>query len=228
VADVIASGIIPCALEMIDQNILRSIEAAFHLGFPLDCSAVLLIELDGFEAGLDEAADAVRAICARNRAREVRSAVTPDDRAKLWIARKKGIGVMGRFAPSHVTQDGVIPRSKLPEVLREVAEIARRHGVMVCNIFHAGDGNLHPAMVYDERDPDQVRRVMAAGHEILRLCVSIGGTITGEHGVGVEKLAFMNLVFSQDDLATMRKLRRVFDPSGLCNPGKLIPEQVAP
>ncbi len=227
VADIIASGIIPCALEMIDQNILRYIEEAYHLGFPPDCSAVLLIELDGFEAGIDADTDAVRALCTKNKAREVRTAANAQERDRLWLARKRGIGVMGRHRPSHVTQDGVIPRSKLPEVLAEVSEIAARHGVTVCNIFHAGDGNLHPAMVFDERDPEEVRRITEAGEEILRLCVRVGGTITGEHGVGIEKLASMGLVYSQDDLGAMAKLRGVFDPSGLCNPGKLIPAPVA-
>lgn len=223
VSDIIASGILPGALEMIDQLILQAIEDAFHFGFPRDAAAVLLIELDGFEAGLDSEAERVREICRKNRAREVRLAATPEDRARLWVARKKGIGAAGRLAPSIVTQDGVIPRSKLPEVLREVAQIAQRYGIRICNIFHAGDGNLHPCVLFDERDPDELRRVVEAGEEILKLCVRVGGSITGEHGIGVEKIDAMPLLFSEADLALMERLKAVFNRNELCNPGKLFP-----
>jgi FAD/FMN-containing dehydrogenase len=223
VSDIIAAGILPGALEMIDQLILQAIEDAFHFGFPRDAGAVLIIELDGFDAGLDADAERVREICRANHAREVRLAATPEDRARLWIARKKGIGAAGRLAPSIVTQDGVIPRSKLPEVLREIADISRRSGIRICNIFHAGDGNLHPCVLFDERDPDEVRRVIEAGEEILRLCVRVGGSITGEHGVGMEKIDAMPLLFSEADLALMTSIRGVFNTNELCNPGKLFP-----
>jgi glycolate oxidase subunit GlcD len=223
VSDVIASGIMPGALEMIDQLILQAIEDAFHMGFPKDASAILIIELDGFEAGLDEDAARVRAICAKNHAREVRQAADAEERARLWVARKKGIGAAGRLAPSIVTQDGVIPRSKLPEVLREIAQIAREHGIRICNIFHAGDGNLHPCVLFDERDPEEVRRVVHAGEEILKLCVRVGGSITGEHGIGIEKISSMSLLFSDVDLAVMERLRGVFNQNDLCNPGKILP-----
>ena len=223
VSDIIAAGILPGALEMIDQLILNAIEDAFHFGFPRDAEAVLIMELDGFEAGIDTDAERVREICKRNNAREVRLAATPEDRARLWIARKKGIGAAGRLAPSIVTQDGVIPRSKLPEVLREIKEISRRYGIRICNIFHAGDGNLHPCVLFDERDPDELRRVVEAGEEILKLCVRVGGSITGEHGIGVEKINAMPLLFTESDMALMEKVRAVFNRNELCNPGKLFP-----
>lgn len=223
VSDIIAAGILPAALEMIDQLILQAIEDAFHFGFPRDASAVLIIELDGFEAGLDGDAERVREICLKNHAREVRVAATPEDRARLWVARKKGIGAAGRLAPSIVTQDGVIPRSKLPEVLREIADISRRYRIRICNIFHAGDGNLHPCVLFDERDEDELHRVVEAGEEILKLCVRVGGSITGEHGIGYEKIDAMPLLFSEADIALMERVRGVFNTNELCNPGKLFP-----
>jgi glycolate oxidase subunit GlcD len=223
VSSIIAAGIVPAALEMIDKTILLAIEDAFHLGFPRDAEAVLIIELDGFEAGLDDDAQKCREIAMENRAREVRVAADAQERAKLWMARKKGIGAAGRLAPSMVTQDGVIPRSRLPEVLREVAEIGRRHGIRICNIFHAGDGNLHPCILFDERDADELRRVTEAGEEILALCVRVGGSITGEHGIGVEKISAMHLIFTPEDIAAMTALRSVFNTSELCNPGKVLP-----
>jgi len=223
VSDIIAAGILPGALEMIDQLILNAIEDAFHFGFPRDAEAVLIIELDGFEAGLDTDAERVREICKKNNAREVRLAATPEDRARLWMARKKGIGAAGRLAPSIVTQDGVIPRSKLPEVLREIKDISRRYGIRICNIFHAGDGNLHPCILFDERDPDELHRVVEAGEEILKLCIRVGGSITGEHGIGVEKIDAMPLMFTEADIALMEKVRGVFNQNELCNPGKLFP-----
>jgi glycolate oxidase subunit GlcD len=223
VSGIIAQGIVPAALEMIDQLILQAIEDSFKLGLPKDAAAVLIIELDGFEAGLDADAERVREICRANNAREVRLAATVEDRARLWIARKKGIGAAGRLAPSMVTQDGVIPRSKLPEVLEEIKEIASRHRIRICNIFHAGDGNLHPCVLFDERDPAEVRRVVEAGEEILKLCIRVGGSITGEHGIGMEKIDAMPLLFSPADLALMERLRAVFNRNELCNPGKLFP-----
>jgi glycolate oxidase subunit GlcD len=223
VSDIIAAGILPGALEMIDQLILQAIEDAFHFGFPKDAAAVLIIELDGFEAGLDEEAERVREICRNNNAREVRLAATAEDRARLWIARKKGIGAAGRLAPSIVTQDGVIPRSKLPEVLKEIKEISERYRIRICNIFHAGDGNLHPCVLFDERDEDELHRVVEAGEEILKLCVRVGGSITGEHGIGMEKIDAMPLLFKEADIALREKLRGVFNRNELCNPGKIFP-----
>ena len=179
VSAIVAAGIVPAALEMMDAVILQTVEEAFHFGFPLDAGAILIIELDGLAAGIDTQADQVRAHCSAGKAREIRSASTPQDRANLWAARKKSVGTLGRLAPSCVTQDCVIPRSKLPQVLRAIAEIGVRHNLRIANVFHAGDGNLHPVTLFDERNADDVRRVMAASHEILELCISVGGTLTG-------------------------------------------------
>ncbi len=223
VVEVIRAGVIPCALEMIDQTILGAIEDAFKFGFPREAAAVLTIELDGPEVGLDEDAEIVRNVCAANGAREVRLARDASDRARLWIARKKGVGTAGRLASSIVTQDGAIPRSKLPSVLAEVAQIAQRRRIRVCNIFHAGDGNLHPCVLFDQNDPDEAARVHRFNEEVLALCVAVGGTVSGEHGVGLEKREAMRLMFSPDDLQWMETVRSAFDPNGLCNPGKLLP-----
>ena len=223
VTEIIAGGIVPAALEMMDAVILQAVEDAFHFGFPRDAGAILIIELDGLEAGLEAQADRVRALCAANAAREVRQAQTPKDRANLWAARKKAVGTLGRLAPSCVTQDCVIPRSKLPQVLRAIAAIGIKYDLRIANVFHAGDGNLHPATLFDERNPDEVKRVMAASHEILELCIGVGGTLTGEHGIGVEKRDHMPLLFPPETLRTMAEVRAVFNPSGLCNPGKVLP-----
>src|SRR5438067_2556985 len=170
VSGIIAAGIIPAALEMMDQLIIQAVEAAFHFGFPLDAGACLIVEIDGLEAGIDRQAGEVRRICMENGAREVRLAAPGPERDLLWKARKRAFGAAGRLAPSNITQDGVIPRHKLPEVLRRIGAIAEQYGVRVANVFHAGDGNLHPLILFDERDPEQVRRVLAAGTEILQAC----------------------------------------------------------
>lgn len=224
VSDIIAAGIIPAALELMDALTLQAVEAAFGYGFPLDAEAVLLIELDGLEAELDEERERVEAICKRHRAREVRRAQTALERAKLWAARKKAIGALGRLAPSCVTQDGVIPRSKLPQVLREAFQIAARHQLQLANVFHAGDGNLHPVLLFDDADPVQVARVVEAGEEILALCLREGGSLTGEHGIGVEKCALMHQMFSQTDLDTMKRVKAIFNPRDQLNPEKMFPD----
>jgi glycolate oxidase len=223
VSALIARGIIPAALEMMDHLILTAVEQAFGFGFPLDAGAVLLIELDGLEAGLDEAQAEVAALCTAHRAREVRAAKDAAERAKLWLARKKAVGAVGRLAPSKITMDGVIPRTRLPAVLRAIAAIGEKYDLRIANVFHAGDGNLHPVTLFDERDPEQVARVLEAGGEILRACLAAGGSITGEHGVGVEKAAYMAEMFSEADLALMADVRRVFNPDGTFNPGKVLP-----
>jgi glycolate oxidase len=223
VSGIIAAGIVPAALEMMDQIILQAVEAAFHMGFPTDAGACLIIELDGLEAGLDEQAEKAKEVCFAQNAREVRSAVTPAERASLWMARKKAIGAAGRLAPSNCTQDGVIPRTRLPEVLKTIRGIGERFNLRIANVFHAGDGNLHPVVLFDERDPEEVRRVLEAGGEILRTCVAVGGSITGEHGVGVEKIDYMPLLFSPTDLEVMARVKSVFNPDNLCNPGKMLP-----
>jgi len=223
VSDIVAAGIVPAALEMLDSDIIKTVEDAFHFGFPRDAGALLIIEVDGLPAGLERVAQTCVAICEKNNAREVRTAADAKKRAELWAARKKAVGTLGRLAPSHVTQDCVIPRSKLPQVLRAIAEIASRNGVRIANVFHAGDGNLHPITLFDERDPAQIERVMAASRDIIELCLGLGGTLTGEHGIGVEKRDFMPLLFSAETLKTMEDVRDVFNALGLCNPGKVLP-----
>lgn len=223
VSDIIAAGILPAALEMIDTFIIKACEEAFHLGFPMDAEAVLIIEVDGLEVGLDEEAARAQAIAVQNGAREVRQAKTDLERALLWKARKQAFGALGRLGKAMVTHDGVIPRTKLPEVLKQVREIAARHGLEVGNVFHAGDGNLHPNLMYDEHDAEQLQAVMEAGHEILKLCVDVGGSLTGEHGIGVEKMDAMPWLFGELDLALMERIKRVFNTNELCNPGKIFP-----
>jgi glycolate oxidase len=223
VGQIIASGIVPAALEMMDKTILTTIEATYHLGFPPDAGAILLIEIDGYEAGIDRQAEQIAQICETGGALSVKIGKDPVERAKLWTARKKGIGTIGRLAPSCATQDGVAPRSKLPEMLRQIEAIGKKYNLRIANIFHAGDGNLHPAVLFDERNPEEVKRVLAAGGEILKACVDAGGALTGEHGIGIEKQEFLSLIFSENDLETMARIRNVFNPDGLVNPGKLLP-----
>jgi glycolate oxidase len=224
VSDIIAAGIIPAALELMDALTLQAVEAAFGYGFPLDAEAVLLIELDGLEVELDAERERMVGICERNRAREVRLAQTPQERARLWAARKKAIGALGRLAPSCVTQDGVIPRSRLPQVLREAFQIAARYQLRLANVFHAGDGNLHPVLLFDDADPEQVARVVEAGEAILALCLREGGSLTGEHGIGTEKCALMHQMFSTNDLDTMKRVKAIFNPHDRLNPEKLFPD----
>jgi glycolate oxidase len=223
VSGIIAEGILPAALEMIDRTILQVVEEAYNLGLPTDAGAVLLIEVDGPETGIDRQAERIRAICLEGGAIRVSVASDKEERAKLWMARKKSIGTIGRLAPSCATQDGVAPRTKLPGVLREIAEIAEKYNLRIANVFHAGDGNLHPAVLFDERDPEEVARVLQAGGEVLKACVRAGGSLTGEHGIGIEKQEFLSLVFSPDDLDAMGRIRDIFNPDNTLNPGKLFP-----
>lgn len=223
VSDIIAAGIIPGAMEMMDQLITQAVEAAYKFGFPLDAGAVLIVELDGQAAGLDRQTDRIIEICKHNRARDVRVAKSDEERQLLWKCRKRAFGAIGRLSPNFVTQDGVVPRSKLPEIMRFIAATSRKYELRIPNVFHAGDGNIHPLVLYDERDPDQVRRAIAAGNDILERCVALGGSATGEHGIGVEKIDFMEKMFSKDDLDAMRALRRCFDPDARCNPHKIFP-----
>jgi glycolate dehydrogenase FAD-linked subunit len=208
---------------MMDQLITQAVEAAYHFGFPLDAGAVLIVELDGLSAGLEGQAERVVEICKKNRAREVRLAKTDQERMDLWKSRKRAFGAIGRLSPNFITQDGVVPRSKLPEMMRFIRACSEKHGLRIPNVFHAGDGNIHPLVLYDEREPDQVRRALAAGHDILEKCIEMGGSVTGEHGIGVEKIDFMEKQFTANDLEAMRKLRRVFDPESRCNPHKMFP-----
>jgi glycolate oxidase len=223
ISEIIGAGIIPAALEMMDQGNLVGVEQAYHLGFPLDAQAILLIEVDGLEAGLDAQRDRIVELCMKCRAREVRQAKDAKERQLLWKARKQAFGAVGRLAPSYCTQDGVVPRTKLPHILRRITEIGEKYGVRVVNVFHAGDGNIHPIMLFDERDREQVGRVLRAGEEILDACLAAGGSVTGEHGIGVEKIAFMAKMFNADDLAVMERYRKAFNPEGRLSPAKMLP-----
>lgn len=223
VSGIIGAGIVPGALEMMDQLIIQALEEAYHFGFPLDAGAVLIVELDGLQAGLDELADRVQNICRQNKAKEIRLAQSAQERADLWKCRKRAFGAIGRLSPNFLTQDGVVPRSRLPEIMKFIQQCSEKYRLRIPNVFHAGDGNIHPLILYDERDPDQVRRAVAAGHEILERCIALGGSVTGEHGIGVEKIDFMSKQFRVEDLEAMKSLRAVFDPSSRCNPHKMFP-----
>ena len=224
VSAIIAAGVMPAALEMMDREIIRAVEASiFAAGLPPDAGAALLIELDGIEAGLDDEARKVTSICMEYGARNCRLARDEVERKKLWAARKGAFGAIGRISPDSMIQDAVVPRSRLPEVMRAAYDIANRYQLRIANVFHAGDGNLHPLICFDSRFPEEVRRVKEAGRELMEVCVSVGGTITGEHGVGLDKRELLPLIFSESDMNAMLSVRRAFDPLGLCNPGKIIP-----
>src|SRR3954470_1191105 len=218
-----AEGIIPAALEMLDGWTLRVVEEATHAGYPKDSGAVLLIEIEGLREQVEEHAAATIAICMRVNAREVRRAKDERERNLLWAGRKNAFGAIGRISPSYYVQDGVIPRTKIPQTLRHIAQVADKYALTIGNIFHAGDGNLHPLILFDPRDEEQTRRTLAAGKEILEYCVGLGGSITGEHGVGMEKNEQMPMQFSADDLAVMERLRNAFNPDGVLNPQKILP-----
>ena len=224
VSAIVASGILPAALEMMDQATIRAVEASIYAaGYPTDAAAVLLVELDGPAAGLDADVATVERLCRESAARTVRIARDEAERAKLWQGRKKAFGAMGRISPHLVVQDAVVPRTKLPEVLAGVHEIATRLRVKVCNVFHVVDGNLHPNIGYAANDPDESARVHQAMREIMQTCIAAGGTITGEHGIGLDKLPYMDAIFSAESLAAMCSLRDVFDPDRRANPGKVVP-----
>jgi glycolate oxidase subunit GlcD len=224
VSSIVATGIISAALEMIDQATIRAVEASIYAaGYPTDAAAALLIELDGAAAGIEQDVATVEALCKKHGARTVRVARDEVERVKLWQGRKKAFGAMGRVSSHLVVQDAVVPRTRLPEVLEEIRQIGERNRVRVCNVFHAGDGNLHPNIPYNAADADETERVHVAMREIMAACVRMGGTITGEHGVGIDKLPYMELIFSEDSLATMCSLREVFDPERRSNPGKVVP-----
>jgi glycolate oxidase len=223
ISEIIGAGIVPAALEMMDQGILVALEAAFKFGFPLDAQAILLIEVDGLEAGLDEQRERIIALCQQCGAREVRQANDPKQRLLLWKARKQAFGAVGRLSPSYCTQDGVVPRTKLPHILKRINEIGAKYQTRVVNVFHAGDGNIHPIVLFDERDADQVQRALRVSEEILDECIACGGSVTGEHGIGVEKINFMPKIFSPDDLDAMRRLRDAFNPTNRLSPDKMLP-----
>ncbi len=223
VVEITAAGITPGALELLDGWTLRIVEAATHAGYPLDSGAVLLIEVEGLQETVAEQAAAIREICDRIGAREVRQAQNEAERIRLWSGRKNAFGAIGRISPSYYVQDGVIPRTKIPETLRHIEAVGKKYGLQIGNIFHAGDGNLHPLILFDNRDPEQTQRTLAAGKEILEFCLSVGGSITGEHGVGMEKMEMMPYMFSEADVDVMTRLRNCFNPNSILNPQKLLP-----
>ena len=223
VSEIIARGLVPAAVEMIDQLTIQAVEDAFGCGYPRDAAAALLVELDGLRVGMETQAERIVQACRDAGAREVRTARDETERALLWKGRKSAFGAYGRVSPAYMVMDGVIPRTKLPYVLRRVNEIVAAHGLRVGNVFHAGDGNLHPNILYDPRRPGEEARVVEAGAEIMKLCADVGGSISGEHGIGLEKADFMPFIFSAADLALMQRLKNAFNPGGLCNPGKVFP-----
>ena len=226
VTEIMAEGLLPAALEIIDGPTIRAVEASvFAAGYPTDAEAALVVEFDGIDAGL--AADVERAVaqCQKAGAREVRTADSPEERMALWRGRKKAFGAMGQIANDLMVQDGTVPRSKLTEVLGRISEIGARYDLTIANVFHAGDGNLHPNLLFDRSNEDELARVNRASKEIMAVCVDVGGTITGEHGIGLDKRRYMNLVHSPDELDAMRRVKSVFDPLGRMNPGKVLPDE---
>ncbi len=224
VSAIIASGVVPAALEMMDQACVQAVEASIYAaGYPTDAAAVLLVEVDGTPEQTEAESALVEEILRAHHARGVRSASSAADRARLWQGRKKAFGAMGRIAPDLAVQDAVVPRSALPDILDRIGEIRRRHGLSISNVFHAGDGNLHPNISFDRRDPALAARVREASREIMAACVAAGGSITGEHGVGNDKMGYMPWIFDPETLGAMQAVRRVFDPDERCNPGKVLP-----
>jgi glycolate oxidase len=223
ISSIIGAGIIPAALEMMDQGIIGALEEAFSFGFPLDAGAVLIIEVDGLDCVVEDEAVTIIDLCMQAGAREVKRSKTEEERLMLWKCRKQAFGAIGRLAPSCCTQDGVVPRTRLPEILEFITETGRRHNIRIVNVFHAGDGNIHPILLFDERDKDQIHRVIEASEEILNRCIDLGGSVTGEHGIGVEKISLMKRLFTETDLEVMTDIRNVFNPKGLCSPGKMLP-----
>lgn len=225
ISDIIGQGIIPAAMELMDQGILAAVEEAYHFGFPLDAEAVVIIEVDGLPAGLDEQLARIVDICRRWNARQILHAASAEERTQLWKCRKMAVGSVGRLSPCYCIQDGVVPRTQLPRIVRRIGEISRHHHIRIVNVAHAGDGNIHPILLFDQNNPEEVRRALTASYELLQACLECGGSITAEHGIGIEKLPLMPRQFSAADLEVMARIRQVFDPEGLLAPGKVLPEE---
>lgn len=228
VSDIIAAGIVPAAMELMDRGILAAVDEAYHFGFPTDAEAIAVIELDGLKAALDEQLARVAAICRQHNAREVLQAATADERALLWKCRKMAVGAVGRISPSYIIQDGVVPRTRLPEIIRQITRISAKHGIRIVNVAHAGDGNVHPILLFDERDRDSVRRALAAGKELLEQCIALGGSITAEHGIGIEKIGLMEALFGKENLEVIGRLRDALNPAARLGLGKVLPSPDAP
>jgi len=227
VSRIIAAGMMPAALEIMDRQTIAAVEASFPSGLPLDVEAILLIELDGVKESLDRQAERCAGICRDLHARRVEVGRTAEEREKLWSARRSAFGATARISPAMLVNDATVPRTKLPEVLRRIQEIEKRSGLRIAKVFHAGDGNLHSNILFERGNAEQFERAETATEEIFRVCAEAGGTITGEHGVGAEKVRFMSLLYSPADIEAQRKLKLVFDPQGLANPGKVLPDRAA-
>lgn len=223
VSEIISAGILPAAIEMMDRLSIAAAEAAVHAGYPLTAGALLLVELDGPAIEVNDLTAEVRAICERTGAWELRAAQSDEERALMWKGRKAAFAAMGRISPDYIVQDGVIPRTALPQVLAEIDQMSEAYGLRVANVFHAGDGNLHPLVLFDRTIPGQTARAEELSGEILKLCVRSGGSITGEHGVGAEKRPYMSVMFSEVDMDTMQRVRCAFDPHSISNPNKVFP-----
>jgi glycolate oxidase len=223
VVAITSAGIIPAALEIMDRTTIEAVERGAPVGLPHDAEAVLIVEIEGLKEHTDRALEIARSICQQNHAREVKLAADEIERQLIWKGRKGAFGAMGALAPNYYVQDGVVPRSRLPEMMRRIAAISKQYNLRIANVFHAGDGNLHPNILFDMRSPGELERVIEAGAATLRACIELGGSITGEHGVGLEKKAYIGLLFNEADLAAMARVRRVFDPDGRFNPAKLFP-----
>ncbi|MDB5085944.1 MAG: FAD-binding protein [Bacilli bacterium] len=225
VSDIIAAGIIPAALEMMDQTAIKAVEAgSYSVGYPENTDAVLLIELDGLTAGMEEMAEQILEVCRNHHVSSVKVAKTPEERNRWWANRKTAFGACGCISPDYLVQDGVIPRSTLPQVLERIREISQESGLRIANVFHAGDGNLHPLILFDARIPGQTELAVETGSRVLQVCADVGGSITGEHGIGIEKQQDMYMIFTEQDLQAQQMIRNVFNPEDLCNPGKLFPK----
>lgn len=223
VSAIIAEGIVPATLEMMDQLVMKAVEESVHAGYPLDAAAVLIVELDGLSDGMEQQSQKILEICRANGVRDIQIAKDDAERARLWAGRKGAFGAVSRLRPSYMVCDGTVPRTKLPEVLNKVLQVGEKYDLPIGNVFHAGDGNLHPLILFDERDEKELAAARKASSEILEICVEAGGTISGEHGIGIEKLQEMPLIFSEADFEAMRKVKRAMDPGDILNPGKVIP-----
>lgn len=223
VSDVIACGIVPTSMEMMDGAMIQAVEAAFQFGFPTTAAALLLLEIDGVDEILDEQMADIVEIANLNNAHDIKQCSDADERTLLWSARKKAFGAVGRMSHSYCTQDACVPRSMLPEVMEHVGKLGEQYGIRISNVFHAGDGNIHPIILFDEDDPDDVQQTLRLSEDILEYCISVGGTITGEHGVGVEKLHLMEQMFNADTIDTFKRVKETFDPDRRINDAKLVP-----